>query len=385
MSRSVQIGLSVAISAIFLALAVSNVDWVEALTALRKANYLWILPTFPITAWTLYVRAQRWRVFLHPMRIPALRHLIAATNIGFMANMVFPLRAGEVIRPVLVSRRQGLPMNRVLASVLLERIFDMFTILLLFGVSATFVYFESRSIDTKQIVDAQASEPVFDAIGALAGFRSATKGAGQSSLYATGLAHGVISPLLWKSGVTLMALAFGVGSLMVFMRLQRNLALRILRLLCSPLPEHIASAISNFAEGFIQALELMESPGSFLRAFAWTLYLWAVIALIYAVAIIAFDLQVPLVIGSVLLTAIVAVAVSVPSAPGYFGTFQFGCIAALAIFGVPKSEAAAFSIVVHLTQFIAVIAAGLYSLWTENMSLRDVESVEHADGAGARS
>jgi uncharacterized membrane protein YbhN (UPF0104 family) len=94
-------------------------------------------------------------------------------------------------------------------------------------------------------------------------------------------------------------------------------------------------------------------------------------------------MTVPMLVGSLVLTAVVAIAVSVPSAPGYIGAFQLGCVLGLAIFAIPKSEAIAFSIIVHLTQFVAVIAAGLYSLWKENISLREVESVEPRDGAVA--
>ena len=71
--------------------------------------------------------------------------------------------------------------------------------------------------------------------------------------------------------------------------------------------------------------------------------------------------------------------VSVPSAPGYIGSFQLGCVAALQIFGVQKDAALAFSLIIHLTQFIGVIAAGLYSLWTENMTFSQMEAVGESD------
>ena len=79
------------------------------------------------------------------------------------------------------------------------------------------------------------------------------------------------------------------------------------------------------------------------------------------------------------MTALVAIAVSVPSAPGFIGSFQLGCVLGLAIFSVAESRALAFSIVVHLTQFVGVIGAGLYSLWVEGISLREVEASEQGD------
>jgi hypothetical protein len=79
----------------------------------------------------LYIRAQRWRVLLRPVGTPFLRALVDATNIGFMANVLLPLRIGEIIRPVLLSRKERQPLGGILATIVLERIFDMFTILFL--------------------------------------------------------------------------------------------------------------------------------------------------------------------------------------------------------------------------------------------------------------
>ena len=139
MNRTIRIALSIAISAVFLGFAIRKVDWAEAAAALAAAHYIYVVPMFGVTIWTLYIRAQRWRLLLRPVGTPAMRTLVAATNIGFMANMVLPLRIGEVIRPVLVSRKENKPLSGILATVVLERIFDMFTILFLFGVSTSLV------------------------------------------------------------------------------------------------------------------------------------------------------------------------------------------------------------------------------------------------------
>src|SRR5512135_1259288 len=139
MSRTLRVALSVVVSAVILGFAVRKVDWAEAGAALAAAQYLYVLPMLAVSIWSLYIRAQRWRVLLRPLGNPAMRTLVAATNIGFMANMVLPLRMGEVIRPVLVSRKEKEPLSGILATVVLERIFDMFTIVFLFGVSAAAV------------------------------------------------------------------------------------------------------------------------------------------------------------------------------------------------------------------------------------------------------
>ena len=328
MSRGLRIFLSVAISAVFLGFAVRGVDWSEALAAVAGANYLWVVLMLPVTVWSLLIRAQRWRVFLQGVGVPPLRPLVSATNIGFLSNMVLPLRIGEVVRPVLLSRRASLPLSGVLASVLLERIFDMFTILFLFGVSASLV---------------------------------------------------TVSDQVRRWGWMLSGLAAVVAAVIVLIRLQERLALRIARRVSDLFPARIGEQAYSFALGFVRALEMLDSPTAYLRAFAWSLYLWMVIAIVYALGIWAFHLDVETLRGALVVTTLVAIAVSVPSAPGFIGSFQLGCVLGLRIFGVPESPALAYSIVVHLTQFVGCIAAGLYSMWTESISLREVEAVEQSD------
>ncbi|MBP1688755.1 MAG: putative rane protein [Deltaproteobacteria bacterium] len=332
MNRSLRIGLSIAISAVFLALAVRGVKWSEAADALARAQYLYVVPMVGITWWTLLIRAQRWRLLLRPVGTPAMATLVAATNIGFMANMLLPLRIGEVIRPVLVSRKEREPLSGILATVVLERIFDMFTILFLFGVSASAV---AVSDDVRQ----------------------------------------------W--GYRLFGLAVVVGGVVALVRWQESLALRAIRTLLRPLPHQVAEPVDHFLEGFVQALEILDSPLTFLQLLGWSLYLWMVIALIYLCGLLAFQLPVPLIVGSVVVTAVIAIAVSAPSAPGYIGAFQVGCTLSLAIFGVSKSDAFAYSIILHVTQFVGVVAAGLYSLAREGMTMRQLEEVSESDAGAA--
>ncbi|HUI25289.1 MAG TPA: lysylphosphatidylglycerol synthase transmembrane domain-containing protein [Candidatus Kryptonia bacterium] len=332
MNRTVRIVASVGLSALFLGFAVRHVDWAEALRALAGARYIYVLPMMIVAVWSLYIRAQRWQFLLRPLGAPPMKLMVAATNIGFMANMVLPLRIGEVVRAVLVSRRQQIPLSGILATVVLERIFDMFTILLLFGVSAALV---------------------------------------------------PVSPQVRQWGYSLTALALVVGGTVALVRWQEALMLRIARTLLRVLPPKPREAADHFLSSFISALDVLDRPSTFLIALAWSLYVWIVIGVVYGLGILVFDLSVPLAVTSMAVTAIVAIAVAAPSAPGFVGAFQVGCVLGLAIFGVSESQAIAYSIVAHLTQFVGVVAAGLYSLWRENMSLRDVEAVSETENVTA--
>lgn len=332
MNRTIRIGLSVAISAVFLAFAVRGVEWTKVASALTDAHYVFVLPMFFITFWALYIRAQRWRVLLRPLGNPAMRTLVAATNIGFMANMVLPLRAGEVIRPVLLSRKERQPLSGILATIALERVFDMFTILFLFGVAASMV---SVSDEVRQ----------------------------------------------W--GYRLCAVAGVIGAAIMFIRWQEALALRVLRFFLRPFPQRLAEPVDHFFRGFVQALEILRSPVAFLQLLGWSLYLWLVIGSVYLLGLLAFDIQAPLIVGGLVVSAVVAIFVSAPSAPGYIGALQAGCAVSLAIFGVSQDRALAYSIIVHVTQFAGVVVAGLYSLAREGMTMRQLEAVSEVDGAAA--
>jgi glycosyltransferase 2 family protein len=327
-NRTLRIVASVALSGLFLWFAVRHVHWHETMEALAGAHYFYVVPMIAISVWALYIRAQRWRFLLRPLGEPPMSVMVPATNIGFMANMVLPLRIGEVVRAVLVSRRQRMPLSGILASVVLERVFDMFTILLLFGISAALVP-----------VSSEVSE--------------------------------------W--GYSLTAVALTVGAAVALIRWQEARTLRLARLLLRMMPVKVREAGDHFLKSFVSALDVLDSPTSFLLALAWSLYLWVVIGSVYGLALWAFDLPVPTVVGAMAATAIVAVAVAAPSAPGFIGPFQVGCVLALAIFGISESQAIAYSIVAHVTQFVGVVAAGLYSLWRENMSFRDVEAVSETE------
>ncbi|HVM95479.1 MAG TPA: lysylphosphatidylglycerol synthase transmembrane domain-containing protein [Candidatus Acidoferrales bacterium] len=332
MSRGLRIGVSVAVSAACLYFAARGVEWNQALSAMASAHYFFVVPMLLLTFLTLYIRAQRWRVLLRPLGNPHMSSLIAATNIGFMANMVLPLRMGEVIRPVLLSRKENKPLGGILATIVLERVFDLLTVLLLFGASAAAVGF---------------------------------------------------SPSIQQWGYRLCYVAVLLTGGVLFVRWQESLALRLLQTMLRPLPSGVAEPVEHFFRGFVQALEILDSPLTFLTLVGWSLYLWAAITSVFTFGMMAFELPAPLIVGSVVITTITAIVISAPSAPGFIGAFQFGCTLALGIFGVAESRAFAFSIVVHITQFVGTIAAGVYSLTREGLSLRQLEEVSTTDATAA--
>ena len=326
MKRGTRIWIGIVISAVALYLALPpRSEWSSVRDAFARVHYLYAIPLALLSAYSIVVRCQRWRLLLLPLgRVPML-HLVSATSIGFLCNMVLPLRVGEVVRPVLLGRRAGLPVSSVLGSVLLERLLDMVTILLFLAAVVVLV-------------------PVSDTIR--------------------------------RSGLLFVVIAVAGCSLVLALQRRHPLALRLLRRVLAWLPDAARARADGALHGFIDGLQGLGGGGALVRIGLYSLYLWAVIAAIFAVGFVACGLPVPLMSGSLALVTVVAGAVSAPSAPGFIGTFQAGCVLALALFGISRAEAIPYAFVVWAVQWLTQIVLGVVFLLRENISFRDIQATE---------
>ena len=134
MSRTARTAIGIVVSVVALYLAMPpRAEWANVAAAFARVHYLYVLPIALISVYSIIVRCQRWRLLLRPVGAIPLLPLVSATAIGFLCNMVLPLRVGEVVRPVLLARRTATPVSSILASVVLERLLDMLTILVFLG------------------------------------------------------------------------------------------------------------------------------------------------------------------------------------------------------------------------------------------------------------
>src|SRR5687768_2668673 len=123
----VVIGLAVGLLAVFLREADLSQVWSAMASA--RADLIWL--TIGLTALTYVVRAERWKYLLEPLGPTRFRTVFRTTVIGFAASAVLPARAGEVIRPYLLARQEGLKATAAFATILVERILDLVAVLLL--------------------------------------------------------------------------------------------------------------------------------------------------------------------------------------------------------------------------------------------------------------
>ena len=321
MKRVIRIAASLGLSAVFLYFAVRGLSWAEIRTAFAGAHWGWVVVSVLPAFVSLALRAIRWGVFVRPVAPVATMSLVSATAVGFAANMVLPLRAGEVIRPWMLSQKERLSFAQAFATVALERLFDMATLVVFFAV-------------------AMATLPL---------------------------------PADWQAYGRVFFAAFVVFlvAIVVFV-VAPDRVLGMLETVSQPLPEPVRERVLGIARQFSAGLAGLGSFGAVAIAAGWSLAIWACLALSFGLCFFAFDLKVPFFEAAITVTALVAIAVSIPGGPGFIGMFQFGCVVALGVYDVPGPTAVSYSFACHIAQAFCSVGTGLYFFLREGLNIKDV-------------
>jgi uncharacterized protein (TIRG00374 family) len=248
--------------------------------------------------------------------------------IGYMVNNVLPLRAGEVVRVYVVSRRWGGRFWTAAATLIVERVLDSLCIVLILGVLILFVEVP------RQVEIAALVVLAIDVVGV-------------SVLGAIAVAPDRCRRLIERIGRRWPAV--------------RERALRVF-------------------ETFLHGLDGVRTPGHVVPLLVWTVVVWLCPAMAAWTALRAAGLELPTLAGWVVL-AFVGLGVSIPSAPGYFGVFHFAAVMAVGLFGVAEAPALGYAIVFHASQFIPVTLIGWLYLVREQMTLGQVARVTPTETA----
>jgi uncharacterized protein (TIRG00374 family) len=335
--RARRLVLSAVLGAALLFIFFKGMDWAAVGQAFRRADPLYMAGVALVTVVLYFVRAWRWGYLLRPLARVPLPRLFSVTVLGFAAGLVVP-RAGEVLRPYLVARHHSLRTSAAFATIILERLVDLITVLLLFGL---YLY-------VLPMPAAQQRGPLLDvlkAAGALAGL---------AALTVLGL---------------LVALHLGAKRMMaildrVIFRLPRRAA------------EPLSRALYNFAEG----LAVLQAPGRHLLTIAaQSVVLWCLICLSIHWTNLAFGLTLPY-HTSFLIVGFLTVGVAVPT-PGMVGGFHVAYLQALTqAFGVDHATAGAAGIAMHALSNLPVLALGIVFLWREGLTFGRVARIAEDGG-----
>jgi uncharacterized protein (TIRG00374 family) len=328
--------LGVILLALFLRNANLHDVWVEV----TRARTDLVLLSVGITALTYVLRAVRWQYLLSPIGRVGFGNALRMTVIGFAASAVLPARAGEVLRPWLLARKEGLSATAAFATIILERVLDTVMVLLLFGV---FLLFADS--------DFARGDP-------LAFSRLKIGGAVTALVSVVALAV-----MFFLAGHPRTLDSFKAG----FERL---------------LPARFAAAGTRFLRTFADGLAIVRQPWRLALALLLSLPLWLSIASGIWCVSRAFHIDLPF-IGSFMVMALLVVGVAVPTPAGVGGFHYFYRLAATAFYAAPNDRAVGAAIVLHAVSFVPVAIVGLALLTREGVSLAGAGSLTRADGAGA--
>jgi uncharacterized protein (TIRG00374 family) len=309
-------------------LFLKDVDLKSMWRSILHAHPGYIVAAIVVTMQTYVFRAIRWRVLLEPVGPTRFRTAFRTTVIGFAALFLLPARLGEVLRPYLLARQDGLKATSTFATVIVERLLDVVTVLALFAVAIPFAGVEVGR-DVK-------------AAGLMAGGGAA---------------------------VGLIALFVLAGHPERLGRWAGALGKR--------LPARFASALASLVQTFAEGLRVMRSPAHFGLAMVWSFPLWFCIALDIWLTTLAFDLTLS-VVGSFLVMGYLTVGVSIPT-PGGTGSFHyFYQLAMTSLFAANETVAAAAALVLHAVSFIPVTILGLVFMWQDGLTLAGLKNMRTA-------
>jgi len=276
------------------------------------------------------LRAIRWRIILEPVA-PALplAPLWRSIAIGGMVNNLVPARAGEIARAYALTRETPVSFASALASLAVDRLFDM-VVLLLLGVASVL-------------------DPAFP---------RGARVAGQS------LGH-----LAQGSVVLVVLLIVGLYLLAIFpSQLVRAFEIFV-RKVTPAVEERGKNALLRFSAG----LSVLKSPGRFAAVLAWTIAHWLVNALAFWLGFRAVGLHLGF-SAALFLQMLIAVGVALPSAPGFFGVFEKFATVGLALYGVAATAATSWAIGFHILSFIPITLIGIYYFSRLGLSFRELRA-----------
>jgi uncharacterized membrane protein YbhN (UPF0104 family) len=277
---------------------------------------------------------------LRPLGPTRFREVFRTTVIGFAANTVLPLRAGEFIRPYLLARRESLSVPATVTTILLERLLDLATVLTLFGLFILFF------------------DPGLDAVDRTA--YSLVKGAG----------------LVSAAG------AFGALLVLALNAVRPTLTHRLIDVCLRYVPVRFRTGLGGLVYGLLDGLAITRDPARLAQVIALSFPLWLSIASGIWLAMVAFHMTIPFT-GSFLVMALLVVGVAAPT-PGAVGGFHAMFRLGTAVFyGVANDRAVGAALVLHAASFVPVTLLGGLFMIQDGLNLSRVRSLgDEARAAG---
>jgi uncharacterized protein (TIRG00374 family) len=321
MLKSWKFWVGAGVSAFFVILALRGLDLSQVWRDIQGATYWWLLPGVLVYFVGVGARTWRWHYLLRPIKPISLKAMWPVVVIGYMGNNVYPFRAGEVIRAYMLKKKEGVSISASIATILVERIFDGLVMLLF----------------------------VFVALPTAPGLPD------------------------WLREIVIIASLAFLGALILFFsmaalpQISRNLYQWVIS---SFVPDPLQPKILALADRFMEGLSSLTHIQDVLMIFFTSVIIWLLETLKYWFVMHAFRFSVSF-FALMLMNGVVNLATTLPSAPGYIGTFDGPGIEVLKVFGVAPSIAAAYTLVLHAALWLPITVLGFWYMARESLKWGD--------------
>jgi len=336
--RTLHLIISLIIVVLSLFYAFKGVSLEDLTGALLEAKYIYIMPAVILTIGSYILRAMRWKILVGTVKEVSTIRLFSPLMIGFMANML-PARAGEFIRAYLLSKKESISFTASFATIFIERLFDLSVVLLLLVCVLLFM------------------PGIFSSPGIASSVRA--------------------------FGITSLALLLFIVIFSCLLQYKYELTMRVVSLVTKPLPEKFRTRFINMVHSFRGGLQIIRDVRGFIFTVFLSFIIWGSFIITYYPLYLAFNIEgnLPLVSSLVVVCLTVAIFITVAPTPGFLGSFQLGCVAALnGIFGIHKATAVSYGMVAWLVAMGTTVIIGAVFALRENVSLTGASSAKgHTD------
>ncbi|MBI2434089.1 MAG: flippase-like domain-containing protein [Candidatus Hydrogenedentes bacterium] len=336
--RRLQIFLGLMLGAALLWWLFRETEWSKVFAAFLDCDWRWLIAAEFFIFLTFFARVQRWSYIVRAVKPVSWRALFSATQIGFLANFTLPGRVGEFIRAVVLARLAALPISQGLAFVALDRVTDLFGLIAMMLVAAA-AFQPAGDI----VLPAELNAPVIPADA----IRTTT--------------------VLTLVAMLAIILAF------VLLYLNQRLALRLNDAIVGSVSRKLAARTHQMLEHFADGMHVFRSWSDMGLSIFFSLLTWLIGAGHFTCVLFAFGMAPPWYAPFVVM-ALLAIAISLPSTPGFVGLYQLGIIGAV-LLTMPQADldvAKAAAILAHLINLLTVVVVGLFCLYREGFHLGEL-------------
>lgn len=300
------------IGAVFIVLILKNIDIHKSIEEIKHFNLCYLILMIPVYYLSFLFRAFRWKTILSEDKNIKLSSLLNFLFKGWAVNCIVPARGGEIYRTYYFGKKENISKAKILASIVLERMFDGLVLFLTLFLLVSFVYANSKFLKV-----------------------SITAGITFSGIF-TGL--------------------------LLISKFYNNAFFQ----------KKIPPKINDYISSFMNGLEVFNSSFLLLKSFLLTIPVWFCEGITVLLLLKGFGYSVGI-SGGLFVISVLAFASLIPGGPASLGPFQWGYIIALRVFHISQEAAVAISVINQLFIIIFVFSGCLFFMVAEYFNLQSLK------------